>query len=134
MTFAFAGKWLENLKSKEIFCVHRWKTLNVSTGRGFKILREWIQYLYNNVIDCLFVVTSQSINDRREQTLRLDTSQLTLIRHPFCALSVLTGVTSRGELKRTVCVFWSWTSRPSFHSERSCAYSKSYGIHIVFQQ
>ena len=53
-----------------------------STVRGYKISRECIQCLYNNVIDPLAVATGQSINDRREQTLRLDTSQIALIRAP----------------------------------------------------
>ena len=45
-----------------------------------KNLKEWIQFSYNNVIDRLCVETSQSINDLGEQMLRLDTSQLALIR------------------------------------------------------
>ena len=44
--------------------------------------REAIQCLYNIVIHPVFVATSQSLNDRREQTLRLDASQLGLIRVP----------------------------------------------------
>ena len=45
-------------------------------------LREWIQCFYNNAIDRLFMAKSQSINDRREQMLHLDTSQIALIRDP----------------------------------------------------
>ena len=78
-TFAFVGKSLEHLQSREILCVHRSEVLTVSAGPVYKCLREWIQCLYNNVIDRLCVATSQSIYDRREQMLRLDTSQLTVI-------------------------------------------------------
>ena len=63
-------------------CVHRPKILTVSAGPGYKILREWIRCLYNNVMDHLFVETSQSTNDRRLQPLRLDTNQVALIRDP----------------------------------------------------
>ena len=33
-TFAFMGKWLQHLQSKEILCVHHPKTLTVSAGPG----------------------------------------------------------------------------------------------------
>ena len=82
-TFAFVGKWLEHLEKKEISCVHRPKIPTVSVGLGYKNLKEWIRCSYNNVSDRLFVATSQSINDRREQMLRLDTNQLALIRVPI---------------------------------------------------
>ena len=65
------------------FCVHRPKILTVSAGPGHKTLREWIRCLYNNVSDRLCVARSQSISDRREKMLRLDTNQLALIRVPF---------------------------------------------------
>ena len=52
-------------------------------GPRYNILREWIRCLYNNVIDHVCVATSQSINDRRKQILRLDTNQLALIRVPI---------------------------------------------------
>ena len=81
-TFAFAGKRLKHLDTKDILCVHRSKTLNASTIRGYKTSRDWIQCLYNNLIDRLLVATSQTIKDSREQKLRLDTSQLALIRAP----------------------------------------------------
>ena len=71
------------MESREFLCVHRPKILTVSAGRGYKILEESIQCLYNNVIDRLCVATSQSVNDRREQMLRLNTGQLALIRVPF---------------------------------------------------
>ena len=75
-TFAFVGKWLEHLESREILFVHRPTFLTVSAGPGIKTSREWIRCLYNNVINCLSVTTKQSTNDEREQTLHLDTSQL----------------------------------------------------------
>ena len=34
--FAFMGKWLERLESREILCVHRPKILTVSAGPGYK--------------------------------------------------------------------------------------------------
>ena len=55
------------------------KFLTVSAIPGYKILREWIRCLFKNVIDHLCVATSESVNGRREQVLRLDTSQLVLI-------------------------------------------------------
>ena len=81
-TFAFMGKCLEHLECRETLCVHRLKFLTVSAVLRCKIFRECIRCLYNNVIDRLCVATSQSTNDRREQMLRLDTSQLALIRVP----------------------------------------------------
>ena len=56
------------------------KFLTVSAGPGCKILGEWIWCRYLNVINRLLVATSQSINNRREHMLRLDISQLALIR------------------------------------------------------
>ena len=55
----------------------------LSADPGYKISKEWIRCFDKNVIDHLFVATSQPINDRREQMLRPDTSQLSLIRVPF---------------------------------------------------
>ena len=81
-SFEFAGKRLEHLESREVLCVRCPKNLVVSAGPGYKTFKEWIRYFYNNVIDRLFEATSQSINDRRVDTLRLDTNQLPLIRGP----------------------------------------------------
>ena len=81
-TFAFVGKRLEHLESREILCVHRPNFLAVSAGPGYKILRECIWCFYNNVTDCLCVATNQSTNDQKEQTLHLDTSQLILNLDP----------------------------------------------------
>ena len=80
--FAFGGKRLEHMESREILCVHRSQYLTVSAGPGYKILSECIRCLYNNVIDRLCVATNQSTNDQREQTLHLDTSQLVLKQVP----------------------------------------------------
>ena len=80
--FAFVEKWLEHLESRENLCVHRPIFWTVSAGPWYKVLREWIRYLYNNVIDRLCVATNQSTNDQREQTLQLDTSQLVLNQEP----------------------------------------------------
>ena len=77
--FAFVGKRLEHLVSIESFCVHRPKFLTVSAAPGYKILRQWLRCLYNNVINRLCVATSQSTNDRREQMLCLYTNQVALI-------------------------------------------------------
>ena len=63
--------------------VPRPKTLSVSAGPVYKHLREWIRCLYNDVIDCLFVTTTQSKNDRMEGMFRLRTSQRALIRVPY---------------------------------------------------
>ena len=82
-TFASVGKLLEHLESREILCVHRPNFSTVSAGPGYKVLRDSIRSLYNNVIDRLCVATSQSKNYRREQMLRLDSNQLALIRVPI---------------------------------------------------
>ena len=76
------GKYLEHLEGREILCVHRPTLLTVSAGPENKNLREWLRCLYNNVFDRLCEATSQSKNDRREQMLRPDTSQLALIPVP----------------------------------------------------
>ena len=44
---------------------------------------EWIQCLWSNVVNPLFVTKSKLINDRREQTMPLHTSELVLIRLSF---------------------------------------------------
>ena len=80
--FAFVGKGLKHLESRETLCVHRPKLLTVSAGQGYKFFREWLRCLYNNVIDRLCVATNQSTNDQREQTLHLDTSQIVLNQDP----------------------------------------------------
>ena len=51
--------------------------------RDKKNLSEWIRCLYDKVIDRLCVAKSQSINDRREEMLCLDTSQLAVIPVPI---------------------------------------------------
>ena len=68
---------------REILSFRRPKKLIISGGPGYKTLQEWIRCLYNNVTDRLFVATGQSINDRKEQMLRLDTSQLAPIAVPY---------------------------------------------------
>ena len=80
--FAFVGKRLEHLESREILCFQRPKFMTVSVRPGYKILMEWIRCLYNNVNDRLCVVTNQSTNAQREQTLHLDTSKLVLNQDP----------------------------------------------------
>ena len=81
-TFAFVGKGLEHLESREIFCVHRPKFLTLSAGPVYETSRERIRCSYNNVIDRLIEVTNQSTNDQREQTLHVETSQLVLNQDP----------------------------------------------------
>ena len=71
-----------NTRRVENLCVYGPKLLTVSVAPGYKILRERIGCLYNNVIDRLCLVTNQSTNDQREQTLHLDTSQLVLNQDP----------------------------------------------------
>ena len=80
---AFLGKRLEHLENREIFCFHRPIVLIVSACPGYKTLRERIRFLYKNVINPLIVETGQSINESKEQMLRLITSQLALIRVPI---------------------------------------------------
>ena len=73
MTFAFAGKRLEHLESREILCVHRTKSLNALNLWDYKILTEQNHCLCINVIYRLSAATNQSTNDQKEQTLHLDT-------------------------------------------------------------
>ena len=82
MTFAFAGKRLEHLESREILCVHRPKSLNALNVRECKILTEQNHCLCNNVIYRLSAATNQSTNDQREWTLHLNISQLALNHDP----------------------------------------------------
>ena len=82
VAFAFAGKRLEQLESREILRVHRPKSLNALNVREFKLLTEQILCLCNNVIYRLSAATNQSTNDQREQTLQLDTSQLAVNQDP----------------------------------------------------
>ena len=82
MAFAFAGKRLEHLESREILCVHRPKSLNTLNLRDYKIMTEQVHRLCNNVIYRLSAAKNQSTNDQREQTLHLDTNQLALIQDP----------------------------------------------------
>ena len=76
MAFAFAGKLLDHLERREKLCGHRPKTLSAAIVLGNEILARRIHCSYINVINRLYPVTYQSINDRREQNLRPDTSRL----------------------------------------------------------
>ena len=109
--FEYLGKWLEHLESRGILCAHRPNFLTVPAGPGLKNLREWIQCLYNVVIDRLCVATSQSINDRKQQILFLNTKATSSDPSPKSSLCVLICITSRGVLKRTMCVFSSAAQR-----------------------
>ena len=82
MTFAFAGRRLEHLESREILCVHRPKTLNALNVQEYKVLTEQNHCLCNNVVYRLSAATNQSTNDQTEQTLHLNTSQLALNQDP----------------------------------------------------
>ena len=82
MTFALAGKQLERLESREIFRVHRSKSLNALNVRECKFLTEQNHCLCNNVIYRLSAATNQSTNEKKEQSLHLDTSQLALNQDP----------------------------------------------------
>ena len=110
--FAFVGKLLEHFENREILFVHRPKFLTVSAGPWYKILREWIRCLYNNVIDRLCVPAYQSTNDQREHVASRYHSTCSEPR-PNCVLRVVTWITSRGDLKRTMWVFCNSTSLPS---------------------
>ena len=76
----FVGKRLEHLESKVILSVQHLKILIVSACPGHKFSKEWNWCLYINLIERLIAATSQSVNDRREQMLPLDTMQRALIR------------------------------------------------------
>ena len=68
------------MESRELSCVHLPKTLEKSTGPVYRFLMNWINCLSNKVFYCLYAATIQPIDNRREQMLRLDTKQLTVIR------------------------------------------------------
>ena len=72
-----------SVQDSSVLGVHRPKFLIVSASPGYKNLREWVQCLYKNLIDHLCVATSQTVNDRREQMLRVEASQVALIRVPI---------------------------------------------------
>ena len=95
---------------RQILGVHCPKNLIVSANPGYETLKEWIRCLLKNAIERLYVATSQSINDRTEQMMRLHTSQLAMIGIPIVRLTSLTCISSRGVLKKPMCVFWSSTS------------------------
>ena len=83
INFCFCGKKDWNTWRVERFVCSSSKRFDYSSrSEILKILRACIRCLYNNVIDRLFVATSESTNDRRVQTLRLDTNQLFLIWNP----------------------------------------------------
>ena len=82
LAFALVEELWEHLETREILCLHRPKTLNASDFQRYIILDEWIQCLFSNPVDRLFVATSQSANDPRLQILRLDTNQLAAFRDP----------------------------------------------------
>ena len=65
MAFAFAGKRLEQLESKEVLCVHRPKSLNGLGGPVYKNSTEQIHCLCNNVIYRMSAATNQSTNDQK---------------------------------------------------------------------
>ena len=77
-TFASVGNLLEHKESTEsfVFIVEKFELFQ--PVRIKKTLRQWIRCSYFNVIDNLFGATSKSTNDRRVQTVRLDTIQLAL--------------------------------------------------------
>ena len=77
----FARKKNEDLESKEFLCLPNPRTLTISTGWGYESLRKWIECLNSNVIDRPFMVKNQSLIDRSEQTLSLDSSQLASIEY-----------------------------------------------------
>ena len=98
-TFAFVGKRLEQWDSRELLCVHRPKFLTVSDGLGFKSVREWIRCLYNNVIDRLFVATSQKLKDRRGRRCLSTAVKLLLSEFQKCTKrSDLHHITARLEM------------------------------------
>ena len=72
------GKAIGHLQSREILCLHRLTSLNALNVRKCKILTEQNYCWCINVIYRLSAPTNKSINDQREQTLHLDTSQPTL--------------------------------------------------------
>ena len=78
------GKSLKHLDNREILCIHRPNVFTVSAGPGYKTFREWIRFSYNNMTDRLFAATIQTMKDHSEQMLRLNSSQLALIRVQMC--------------------------------------------------
>ena len=104
-------KRMELLEGTELLCVRRSKTLDDSSVQRHKILKEWIQRLCSNVVYSLFMATSQSLNDH------MDRCSVSIPVNYFSSESQLCTkrtdcIKSRGDLKISMCAFWSSTSRP----------------------
>ena len=61
------------------FCIQFPRSLNSSIARVNNIFNAWIHCLYSNVVDCLFVIITQSYKSRKERVLLLNSLQKTLI-------------------------------------------------------
>ena len=121
----------------EKICVFIVQEFLVNSVRpGYRTLREWIRCSFNNEINCLFVATSLSKNDRREQMIRLDTSQLALIRVPIKHHLRLHHITGRMEennvrvLQLSVAPKFVWTKQVvlNVNSIQSTMFSSSSNI------
>ena len=120
------------MEKREVLCVYCPRALRSSSVRRYETFMEWLKCLFSNVVDRLFVATNQSTKDRRIQTLRLDTNQLSLMQDPTC---VVTCITSRGEMKWTLCLLRSSNVSPKFASMKQALFKrKIYPIHDAFQQ
>ena len=108
VTFAFAEKRLEHLESREILCVHRPKSLIALYVQEYKISTEQNHCLCKNVIYRL------SINKPTKGTDAASRYQSTSSEPRLnCAPRVVTCITSRGDLKRTMWVLCNSTFLPS---------------------
>ena len=82
MTFAFAAKRLEFLESQEVLSVRLPTTSRALIVREFEILMRLTHTICTKLQPTICPRREVFQNDNREQTLRLDMNQLTLIREP----------------------------------------------------
>ena len=112
MAFAFARKRLEHSEVREILCVHCPKSLKASNVREYKNLMEENHCLWNNIS---IVNPLQQINQKmtkgNRRCISIPVNQLWTKTHR--TPSVVTCITSRGDLKRTMWVVCNTTSLPS---------------------
>ena len=76
------GKMIGTLAERRNFAPSSKKDIKCYNRSECKILIGCIHCLYNNIIYRLYAATNQSVNDRTQPTLRVNTSHLALIQDP----------------------------------------------------
>ena len=86
---------------------------------------DYFRYWCSSICDRLFSGTSQPTNDQKERMVHRDTNLGELIRD-LTVLNVPTQCTSRGDLKRKMCMFCVSTSRRFYSGGIGCFYCIQY--------